>query len=246
MCSCMKQLIRKPAYLYAELIVLMVGLPMLLALVIPLRYMLPTLWIAALYCHLIYRHVVDLPERVYWRWQRVCWAELRPMVARFALCTLLTALLVALWKPNQFLSFVCERPRFWAFVMVAYPILSVIPQEIIFRSFFFQRYARIFPGKWPIIIASAVLFGAAHLIFQNYVAPLMCLIGGLFFAHTYEKTRSLALAAIEHALYGCMIFTVGLGMYFYHGAVYSTHDVTVSPACAYIGERVGALRNALF
>lgn len=242
----MKRALTKPAYLYAELLILMVGLPLLLATFIPIKYMLPTMWLAALYCHLVYRSVVDLPERIYWRWEQLRWKNLNLILARFALCALLTALLVALWKPGHFLSFVCERPRFWAFVMVAYPLLSVIPQEIIFRSFFFQRYGRIFPGKWPIILASAVLFGAAHLIFQNYVAPLMCLIGGLFFAHTYEKTRSLALAAIEHALYGCMVFTVGLGTYFYHGAVYSTHEVKVSPACAFIGERVGALRAKLF
>ncbi len=239
-------MLRNPLYLYVELVVLMVGLPLMLSTVLPIKYMIPTLWLSALYCHVVYRAVVDLPERIYWRWNLVRWAQLRPMLLRFALCALLTSLLVALWKPGHFLSFVCERPLFWAFVMVAYPLLSVIPQEIIFRSFFFQRYSRIFPTERRMILASAVMFGAAHLIFQNYVAPLMCLIGGLFFAYTYAKTRSLALAAIEHALYGCMIFTVGLGTYFYHGAVYSTHEAEVSPACAYIGERVGQLRSALF
>lgn len=241
----MKRTILSRPYLYCELILLMVGLPLLLSTVLPIRYMLPTLWLTTLYCHIVYRLMLDAPERIYWRWQEVRWERLRPMLLRFVLCTLLTSLLVALWKPGHFLSFVCERPRFWAFVMVAYPLLSVIPQEIIFRSFFFQRYRRIFPTNALMIVASALMFGAAHLIFQNYVAPLMCVIGGFFFAQTYAKTRSLAMAVIEHALYGCMIFTVGLGTYFYHGAVYSTHEVKVSPACAFIGERVGVLRSYL-
>ena len=41
--------------------------------------------------------------------------------------------------------------------------------------------------------------------------------GGLFFADTYAKTRSLAAVYFEHALYGCYLFTIGLGFYFYHG-----------------------------
>ncbi len=243
----MKRLVHTRPYLYVELAVLMMGVPLALSTVIPLRYMLPSLWLVALYCHIVYRAVVDVPERIYWRWNLVKWATLRPIVIRFALCALLTAMLVALWKPTYFLSFVCERPVFWAFVMVAYPILSVIPQEIIFRSFFFQRYGKIFPSNLSMILASGVLFGAAHLIFQNWVAPLMCVVGGMFFAQTYAKTKSLALAVIEHALYGCMVFTVGLGPYFYHGSVYSKFEAKApSAACAFISERVGQVRATLF
>lgn len=242
----MKQILHKPLYLYLELIVLMVGVPLLLSTVVPIRYMLPALWLITLYCHIVYRALVDAPERVYWRWNLVNWAHLRPMLLRFLFCTVLLSLVVALWRPQHFLSFVCERPYFWAVVMVAYPLLSVIPQEIIFRSFFFQRYGRIFPSNLSMIIASGVLFGAAHLIFQNYVAPTLCVVGGIIFASTYARTRSLALVAIEHALYGCMMFTVGLGTYFYHGAVYSTHEAKVSKACAYISESILNARNSLF
>lgn len=235
------------SYLYLELAVLMVGLPLALSTVIPIKYMLASLWLVALYCHVVYRAIVDVPERIYWRWPQVTWANLRPIVIRFALSTLLAALLVALWKPTYLFSFVCERPAFWAFVMVAYPIFSVIPQEIIFRSFFFQRYGRIFPSTLAMVLASGILFGAAHLIFQNWVAPLLCVIGGIFFAHTYAKTRSLALAVIEHALYGCMMFTVGLGPYFYHGAVYSKFEAKQpSAACAFISQHVEKARATIF
>jgi membrane protease YdiL (CAAX protease family) len=48
----------------------------------------------------------------------------------------------------------------------------------------------------------------------------MTLVGGLLFAHTYWKTRSLLVSAIEHALYGCLLYTIGLGRFFYHGAVH--------------------------
>jgi hypothetical protein len=32
-------------------------------------------------------------------------------------------------------------------------------------------------------------------------------------------TGSLLTSSIEHALYGCWLFTVGLGQFFYHGRV---------------------------
>lgn len=225
----------------------MLGVPLLLSTLIPIRYMLPTLWAITLYCLFVYRIIVDAPDRITWRWPLVNWKHLKPMLQRFALNVLLACIFTALWKPSFFLSFVCERPAFWAFVMVAYPLVSVIPQEIIFRSFFFQRYGRIFRTPTAMVIASALLFGAAHLIFQNWVAPLLCVIGGFFFAQTYQRTKSLALACIEHALYGCMIFTVGLGPYFYHGAVYSKfEDKKPIAACAFISERVEKARSVIF
>lgn len=242
----MKRIVNTRPYLYLELAVLMMGVPLALSTVIPLKYMLPSLWLIALYCHVVYRAIVDVPERIFWRFREVKWLHLRPILARFALSLVLTTVLVALWKPTYLFSFVCEKPLFWAFVMVAYPILSVIPQEIIFRSFFFQRYSKIFPSAVSMVIASGILFGAAHLIFQNWVAPLMCVVGGIFFAHTYAKTKSLALAVIEHALYGCMIFTVGLGPYFYHGSVYSKFEAKEpSAACAYISDWVQQVRATI-
>lgn len=213
------KIIHSRIYLTLELFVLMIGLPVVLAAFIPLKYMLPMLWLSALYCHIIYRAAVHASERVYWKKSEVNWANVKPILMRFALsAALLTGLLLA-FKPELFLNFVRERPLFWAIVMVAYPCISVVPQEIIFRTFFFNRYARLFTSERVVILASGVLFGAAHLIFQNWVAPLLCLIGGIFFARTYAKTRSLALVSLEHALYGCFIFTLGLGRYFYHGAV---------------------------
>jgi membrane protease YdiL (CAAX protease family) len=95
----------------------------------------------------------------------------------------------------------------------------VLPQEIIFRLFFFERYRGIFKTRELMIIASGLAFGLAHIIFENWVAALLCAVGGILFAMTYTRHRSLALVSLEHALYGDFVFTVGLGYYFYHGSV---------------------------
>jgi uncharacterized protein len=43
--------------------------------------------------------------------------------------------------------------------------------------------------------------------------------GGLLFAWRYKTTGSLFTSSLEHALYGCWFFTIGIGQYFYHGRV---------------------------
>ena len=132
---------------------------------------------------------------------------------------------VVLWSGVHFFApalewnFVRANPVFWAIVMVAYPILSVYPQGILYRAFFFERYAVLFPGKWTMIVASAAAFAFLHIIFRNSLAVALTFAGGLLFAARYAETRSLFTSSFEHTLYGCWIFTIGLGPYFYHGTI---------------------------
>jgi membrane protease YdiL (CAAX protease family) len=100
--------------------------------------------------------------------------------------------------------------------MVAYPAVSVYPQEVIYRAFVFHRYGPVFPGRWAIIAASAGAFALAHAPFGHWLSVVLSGAGGVIFAYTYQRTESLLAPAVEHALYGCFIFTVGLGTYFYY------------------------------
>ena len=103
--------------------------------------------------------------------------------------------------------------------MVLYPALSVYPQELVFRSFLFHRYAPVF-GEGPgMVAASAAAFGYVHIIFGNWFSVAASGVGGWLFASRYLRSRSLFTASVEHSLYGILIFTIGLGRYFYHGAV---------------------------
>lgn len=112
-----------------------------------------------------------------------------------------------------------ERPTLWLIIMVFYPLVSVYPQEVIWRAFMFHRYARLFPQRWSMIGASAVAFGYAHLVFHNWLAIGLCVIGGVLFARTFDRSRSTLASWIDHALYGCLVFTIGIGRYFYSGSV---------------------------
>ncbi len=205
--------------LIIEFLLLTLGMPLLLYWVLPLRYLLPMLWLTALYSYIVLRRRAPEVLAQCWKNNTLTAVNIRPILLRFlGYASLLT--LLTLWlEPESLFGFVRENPGFWLLVMVAYPLFSVIPQEIIFRTFFFARYKPLFPNTGAMILASAFMFGFAHILFQNWVAPLLCVAGGVLFARTYAKHHSLWLVSLEHALYGDFIFTIGLGRYFYHGSV---------------------------
>lgn len=128
------------------------------------------------------------------------------------------SVIVQIMAPELWLRFPRERPGMWAIVMLGYPILSVVPQNLVYRVFMFHRYKGVFRTDNALIWASAASFCWAHVIFGNLVALLLTLAGGLIFAQTYHRHRSLPLVSLEHALYGCLLFTVGLGWYLYQGS----------------------------
>ena len=88
---------------------------------------------------------------------------------------------------------------------------SVYPQELIYRAFFFQRYKNLFSNDKLFIFVNAVIFSLAHLFFKNTLVIVLTFLGGLLFAITFNKTKSTLLVSIEHAIYGCWLFTVGMG-----------------------------------
>lgn len=131
----------------------------------------------------------------------------------------LPTLLVFTWinNPEDLFRFPLERPGLWALVMVAYPLISVVPQEVLFRVVFFHRYRSLFPSRTAMIAGSAVAFGWAHIIYGEWISVILSAIGGVVFGITWFRSRSLMLVALQHALFGQWVFTVGLGSYFYRG-----------------------------
>lgn len=106
---------------------------------------------------------------------------------------------------------VLNKPVFWMLILLFYSLFSVYPQELIYRTFFFQRYKNLFKNELVFILINAALFSLAHIIFKSYLVLILTFIGGILFAYTYKKTNSILLVSIEHAIYGCWLFTVGMG-----------------------------------
>lgn len=125
--------------------------------------------------------------------------------------------LVLLIHPSTLLDMPRENTQIWLIIMVLYPLLSALPQELIYREFFFQRYEEIFPTRWALLLMSAASFSFLHVIYDNQWALLITFVGGVMFARTYQRTRSLWWVSLEHAIYGALIFTLGMRQYFYEG-----------------------------
>ena len=102
--------------------------------------------------------------------------------------------------------------------MLVYPLVSVTTQEVMYRLFYYARYRALFGNDAQAAIAlNAVLFAFSHIVFQNPTTLVISFLGGLLFAWRYEVTRSFWAVCLEHALWGNLIFTLGLGRYFYTG-----------------------------
>lgn len=213
------------ALLWAEFTFLCVILPLQFVYLIAPKHLFGVLWVFALYALWILKRNHGLSLRTIWNGGAFTKDAFLPIMLRFIGLALLLGVWVADDMPDKLFSFPKEKPQLWALVMMLYPLLSVIPQEIVFRPFFFHRYQPLFPQPWLMLAASSIAFGFAHVLFQNWIAVVLCMAGGLLFALTYQRTRSLALAWAEHALYGCFIFTIGLGYYFYHGSLQAAKTV---------------------
>jgi membrane protease YdiL (CAAX protease family) len=135
----------------------------------------------------------------------------RPMLLRFALCAAGLALFTWLVFPAEFFALLRYRPGVWLATVILYPVVSVYPQEVVYRTFWYHRYAALFPHRAARIAANAAVFGYMHVVYENYWAVALTALGGLLFAHTYERSGSTFAVSVEHALYGVWVFTVGLG-----------------------------------
>ena len=143
---------------------------------------------------------------------------LASILAVFAFAGPAIALFAYYDVPERFLAFPRYSYDLWLTVMIVYPLISVTTQEIMYRVFFFHRYRPLFAGdRQAGIMLNAVLFSFSHIVFQDVTTLIISFLGGLLFAWRYESSRSYWALILEHSLYGNLIFTVGLGRYFYTG-----------------------------
>lgn len=210
----------RAARLWAELVALYVGLPLTLALVLEPS----ALWTVVFGAFGLGLGLLAVTPGFAWR-------ELRegPLVGDWRLLagfTAVTAALAggaALWlAPGAFLGLATHRTGLWLTILALYPILSALPQEILYRVLFFRRYGGLFARREVAVAVNAGLFGLAHLFLWNWVAVAATTVGGALFALAYLGTgrgRNLLFAVLLHAIAGWILFTAGLGTFFYHGAV---------------------------
>ena len=200
-----------------EFVLLFIGLPIVLIYSEDIFPLIPTILI-------IMGIVLVALRRTGWEYKELLilgsWRSWRNMLLVWFGSAVFWVGVVYLWQPESLFSFAIERPDIWLMVMVLYPLLSALPQEILYRTFIWHRYADLFNhNQWVLIGVSGFVFMWGHLMFMNWFALTITFLGGLTFAWRYYHTRSLLLVAVEHGLYGNLFFSVGLGQYLFSGAV---------------------------
>lgn len=133
------------------------------------------------------------------------------VLLKFAIIAIVTTIYVGYMNMDALFCVPRSRPGLFFIILVVYTLLSVWPQEIIYRTFFFERYGNLFKDRRLLLFINAIVFSLAHLFFKNALVIVLTFLGGLLFGYTYYKTRSTTLVSIEHALYGNWLFTVGMG-----------------------------------
>lgn len=168
----------------AELILFFGGLPLLILYFKERALMIALLWGAAvgIYLWLRYRQGV----RFVAEWNIAGFrAHVRPVLLRFAVVAPLMLVFMAALHADRLFSFPLERPGRWILVMLLYPMLSVVPQEMIYKTWFFRRYGLLFGDRGGMLFVSALAFGYMHILLGNWAAMAMTGLAGFLMSQTF-------------------------------------------------------------
>ena len=125
-------------------------------------------------------------------------------------------MLVMIWfiDKERIFFLVHKMPWLLLIISIFYPLFSVVPQSLIYRSLFFHRYKILFKNDTLQIILSGLFFSFGHILYKNILVLALAFIAGVVYAYHYNKTKSLAMNVFEHSLYGVWLFASGLGFFF--------------------------------
>ena len=216
--DCFRQVANGTKYRIFELILLSLILPSVILFFELAPHLLLFLWATLLYCLLVF--YVCQPEGERGKYPITVTINIIGfVVVRWLLFSLLLFLFTYFTFPEKLFLVQKTNPGFIWKIILFYPLFSALPQEFIFCKFFFARYRVFFGEKTFMVMMSSLAFCFAHILFINWVAPVLGLLAGVIFARTYKKTKSLLLVSLEHSLYGDTLFIIGLGWFFWGGSV---------------------------
>jgi len=206
-------------YKIIELILLSSIIPYIVLVLKLFNLIIPVLLLVCVYCIIIYcienKNFSSEFKKIF----NININILIRIIIRWIFASLILLIITFYFFNEKFFIIQNNKPEILWKIMILYPIFSALPQEFIFCKFFFYRYKSIFKNDNNLVISSALFFAITHILFLNFIAPILSFIGGLLFANTYNKHRSLLLVSIEHGLYGNTLFFIGLGWYFWGGSI---------------------------
>jgi uncharacterized membrane protein len=200
------------ALLVLEIVLLFVGIPLIFLFPIGAEAKVALFLLA-----IIYVIVIAVKERKKKVFQdRTCnqIAIYKTILLRFLVIAIGTIAVLYFTNKGDLFNVISTKPLLWLQFSGVYILASVIPQELLYRSFFTKRYRVLFSNDNFFILINALLFSFGHIWFQSITVLAFTFIGGILFAKTYLQSKSIYTILIEHALYGVWLYTVGYGELF--------------------------------
>lgn len=174
------------------------------------KKIIPLVFIAAFFFLLLQRFS-NFNNSIFFHFDKVYFTKSLP---RMFLITLLIIFFTGWLFPDLLFEFPVEESKKYLITFFLYPIASVVPQEFIYRVYFFERYKNLIPAKYLLMFANALIFGLTHLIYDNWIAPIATFLAAWIFISNYFNSKSFLNVCLEHYYYGFVIFTVGLEHFF--------------------------------
>ncbi len=194
---------------FLELLILFVGMPALLLVPIHSGIKVVIILVAVAYAiHISLKHKIVKRKELYSIPKRTNW---KIIAMRTSVPIGLTVAFMYFYHPDDIFIVARKNVGMLIGISLFYSIFSVYPQEFLYRSFFYARYETLFTHKSMMILTNAILFSFAHIVFLNTLVLVLTFVGGIVFSLTYIRTKSVMFTSIEHAIYGCWLFAVGMG-----------------------------------
>lgn len=198
---------------WLELLSVYIGIPLLLKFdILPVYKLVPLFMVFLFYLFVLLRDKTFKRKQFrlngFDAWIMILW--------RTVIMLLFLLLFTRFVFPSQYFELPLTNKNLWLLLVFTYPFLSVIPQEFVFRVYFYHRFQGLIGNRNILILLNALLFSFSHIMFENWVALVLTFIASILFSLTYLRYRSFTIVVLEHAIYGVLIFTIGPGAFFHN------------------------------
>jgi hypothetical protein len=86
---------------------------------------------------------------------------------KLMLIALLTSLYVFITDKESLFNMVIGKPKLWVLILFVYSFFSVYPQELIYRTFFFEKYRELIKNKKLLIFINAIVFSFGYISLET-------------------------------------------------------------------------------
>ena len=197
---------------WAEIVLIFVGLPLLLKFdVLPVLKLGALFAVFVIYLYILLRDKDFKKKRFklngFRAWRMIFWRSAITLVFLIAFTWFVF--------PTQYLALPTQDTALWGKIVLLYPFISVIPQELVFRVYFYHRFQGLMGNRSLLVLLNALLFSFSHILFENWVAIVFTFIASILFSFTYLRHRSFTIVVLEHVIYGILVFTIGPAAFFH-------------------------------